>query len=143
MRCCSPIRKPSSTLTLNLMKFSGAGHRGTAFEELDKVRLWSLVLNVKHVLTRYPGALAELGVYKGQSSAVLSYYAEKYARTLYLLDTFTGFATKQYEDGMGEGKAAAFKDTSLEEAQAVVGSYSGNQWLVRNVPGDRYSTNAG
>src|SRR5258708_7821857 len=71
------------------------------FRGLDKARVWSLMLNIKHVLAARPGALAELGVYKGQCSAVLSYYAEKFGRTMYLADTFSGFAETQFEPGMG------------------------------------------
>src|SRR5450759_485645 len=62
------------------------------YRGLDKARLWSLILNIKYVLTKCSGAVAELGVYKGQCSAVLSYYAEHFGRTMYLADTFEGFS---------------------------------------------------
>jgi hypothetical protein len=101
---------------------------------LDKARLWSLILNIKRVLTKHSGAVAELGVYKGQSSAVLSYYAEKFGRIMYLADTFEGFSEQQFDEGMGEGKAAAFKDTSLKVARQMVGEYAGNRWIVGIFP---------
>lgn len=105
-----------------------------SYRGLDIVRVWSLVINLKHVLGRCQGAVAELGVYKGQCSAVLSYYAQKFSRPMYLIDTFKGFAEAQFESGMGEGKETAFKDTSLEAARAVVGEYQENRWIVGMFP---------
>jgi len=100
----------------------------------DLIRLWSFVLNLKRTLSRCPGSVAELGVYKGQSSVVLSYYAEKFERKMYLIDTFQGFSEQQFEEDMGEGKQKAFKDTSLEVARAAVGNYLGNRWVVGVFP---------
>jgi O-methyltransferase len=104
------------------------------YRGLDIARVWSLVLNLKHVLSRCSGSVAELGVYQGQSSALLSYYAEKFSRTMYLADTFQGFAEQQFEEDMGEGKQKAFKDTSLEAARRIVGNYVGNRWIVGMFP---------
>jgi hypothetical protein len=104
------------------------------YRGLDIARVWSMVLNVKHVLSRCAGSVAELGVYQGQSAALLSYYAEKFGRTLYLADTFEGFAEQQFEADMGEGKRAAFKDTSLAAARRVVGNYQKNVWIVGMFP---------
>ena len=104
------------------------------YRGLDIARIWSLVLNLKYALSHCSGAVAELGVYQGQSSALLSYYAEMFERTMYIADTFEGFAKRQFEDGMGEGKQNAFKDTSLESARAVVGDYAGNRWVVGIFP---------
>jgi len=105
-----------------------------SYRRFDMVRLWSFVLNLKHTLAQCTGSVAELGVYKGQSSAVLSYYAEKFQRKMYLIDTFQGFSEQQFEENMGEGKQKAFKDTSLEAARAVVGNYSQNRWVVGVFP---------
>ena len=105
-----------------------------SFRGLDLVRVWSLIINAKHVLSRHAGAMAELGVYQGQSSALLSFFAKRFGRKMYLADTFQGFAEAQYEDGMGEGKQAAFKDVTLEAAREVVGSYEGNRWIVGMFP---------
>jgi hypothetical protein len=91
-------------------------------------------LNAKHVLSKCAGSVAELGVYQGQSSALLSLYAKMFGRKMYLADTFQGFDEKQYEEGMGEGKQAAFKDATLESARAVVGEYEGNRWAVGMFP---------
>jgi hypothetical protein len=105
------------------------------FRGLDFARIWSMVLNVKHALSRCPGSVAELGVYQGQSAALLSFYAETFGRKMYLADTFQGFADEQYEPEMGPGKQVAFKDVTLESAQAVVGDYEGNRWVVGVFPG--------
>jgi O-methyltransferase len=65
---------------------------------------------------------------------VLSYYAEKFDRKIYLADTFEGFAETQFENGMGEGKEKAFKDTSLDAARTVVGDYFGIRWILGVFP---------
>lgn len=108
--------------------------QGDRFRGMDMARLWSIVLNVKQALTRTPGSLAEIGVYHGQCSAVLSHYARLHGRRMYLCDTFQGFAEVQYEVEMSEGKIAAFKDASLEKTQSVVGDYEGNRWIVGMFP---------
>lgn len=121
--------------------------QGDHFRGLDAARLWSLVLNVKHTLARTGGSVAELGVYKGESSAVLSHFAAKAARKMYLIDTFSGFPEHQFEDDFGEGKRAAFKDITLDDVRGKVGDYSGNRWIVGTFPesvteemkGDRFS----
>jgi hypothetical protein len=100
----------------------------------DFVRIWSLALNCEYALSRTGGCVAELGVYKGHCGALLSLYAEKYGRKMYLCDTFQGFAENQYEVDMGEGKKAAFKDVSLESAKTIVGDYAGNRWIVGMFP---------
>jgi Macrocin-O-methyltransferase (TylF) len=104
------------------------------FRGLDLSRLWSFVLNLKHTLKSCSGALAEIGVYQGQSSAVLSHYAHKFRRRVYLADTFEGFPTAHFEDNMGEGKEEAFRDTSLDLARSVVGDYAEIRWVVGSFP---------
>lgn len=111
--------------------------QGDNFRGMDLARVWSLMLNIKHVLSsRNEGALAELGVYKGNSSAVLSHYARRFGRKMYLADTFVGFDSTQIEGeaAVSDGKVAAFKDTSLELAKRVVGDYDGNRWCVGMFP---------
>jgi hypothetical protein len=110
--------------------------QGDSFRGLDFARLWSLVLNVKHVLSRCPGSLAELGVYQGQSSALLSFYAERFSRKIYLADTFGGFPEQQFEleEDKSEGKKVAFKDVSVQAVQRLVGNYEGNRWVVGTFP---------
>lgn len=101
---------------------------------LDFARIWSFALNCDRALSRVQGSVAELGVYAGRSSALLSLYAEKHRRKLYLCDTFQGFPEDQHETGMGEDAKAAFKDVSLDAVKAAVGDYSGNRWVVGSFP---------
>jgi hypothetical protein len=51
---------------------------GDPFRGMDVARLWSFILNLKACLPAVPGALAELGVYKGHSSAVPSHFAARH-----------------------------------------------------------------
>ena len=66
------------------------------------------------------GDIAELGVYKGGTAALLAAFARELKRTAYLLDTFEGF-DKLDLSGIDAGVADAFEDTSLEAVRAVVG----------------------
>lgn len=108
--------------------------QGDRYRGLDVVRLWSFVLNLKHALSRCAGSVAEVGVYQGQSSAVLSYYAQMFGRRAYLADTFSGFADEQLEEGLNASKREAFKEATLEAAREVVGNYAENRWVVGTFP---------
>lgn len=61
------------------------------------------------------GAIAELGVYKGRTSALMNGWSPN--RTLYLMDTFEGFDQRdldvEKEEGYSSGKFE-FSDTSAE-----------------------------
>lgn len=86
----------------------------------DIPRFYALVLNINQVLADgVEGDFAELGVYRGNSAAVLSYYGQLHNRSLLLFDTFTGFDQR---DVIGiDGKAPlAFADTSLDMVRATV-----------------------
>lgn len=109
--------------------------RDDRYRGMDIARLWSLVLNLKRVLPRVDGALAELGVYKGHSSAVIGHYARQASRPMYLIDTFAGFVQEQIEDPLSDNAKAAFRDTSLEYAQATVGNDPMFHWIVGAFPG--------
>ncbi len=108
--------------------------RHDRFRGLDIARLWSLVLNLKRILPRVEGAVAELGVYKGHSSAVIGHYAQSFGRRMYLLDTFAGFVKEQVESPLSDNAKEAFRDTSLEYAQATVGSSDLFHWVVGPFP---------
>jgi len=105
-----------------------------AYRGMDISRLWCLMLNAKATLSRVPGSLAELGVYKGHSSAVLSHYASMFDRKMYLIDTFSGFSTDQLEEDLTPAKATAFRDTNIELARKTVGDYSRNIWVAGSFP---------
>ena len=78
----------------------------------DMHRLYSLVLNVRHLMdNNVQGEYAELGVYKGCTAAVLKYYAYHNNRKLYLFDTFEGFPEEDLVK-YDKGQVKQFKDTS-------------------------------
>ncbi|WP_051639170.1 TylF/MycF/NovP-related O-methyltransferase [Succinivibrio dextrinosolvens] len=78
----------------------------------DMHRLYSLILNIRHVMdSAVPGEFAELGVYKGCTAAVLKYYATLNNRKLYLFDTFEGFLDEDLVS-YDKNQAKQFNDTS-------------------------------
>ena len=83
----------------------------------DFCRIMSVQLAAQRIIERnVAGAIAELGVYRGELAAILNRLFP--GRTLYLFDTFEGFSDNDLSDGQEQrhSKAAAgdFKDTSLE-----------------------------
>jgi hypothetical protein len=88
----------------------------------DLTRLWSLLLNIKQVLSEgVEGDFAELGVWRGNTAAVLAHYAAQAGRQIFLFDTFEGFDQKDIE-GVDRGESARYlSDTSLELVKRVVG----------------------
>lgn len=87
----------------------------------DLPRLYALVLNIKQVLENdVAGDLAELGVYRGNSAAVLAHYARHYRRQLWLFDTFEGFDAQDLV-GADQARPVEFADTSLKAVRDLVG----------------------
>ncbi len=85
----------------------------------DISRLWSLILNIKQIiLDDIQGEFAEVGVWKGNTAAVLAFYANKHGRKVYLFDTFEGFNKKDIKgidlDKNSELKNKNFQDTSIQ-----------------------------
>ena len=89
----------------------------------DIARLLALMLNVKHVLERdnIAGNLAELGVYKGNSAAVLAYYGYRNNRTCYLFDTYSGFDQRDLNGIDASVDSGIFSNTSIEGVLGVIG----------------------
>ena len=88
----------------------------------DITRLYILYQNLRAIDERVvPGALAELGVYKGNSAKILHMVSP--VRKLYLFDTFEGFDSRDVnaESQQLPVNDQAFKDTSLEAVEAFVG----------------------
>jgi hypothetical protein len=87
----------------------------------DSVRLWALVLNIKQVLEEgVEGEFAELGVWRGNTAAVLAHFAVAAKRTVYLFDTFTGFDRRDINN-VDSNVRPTFSDTSVAIAQDVIG----------------------
>ena len=104
-----------------------AGYEGTlryanAFRDAQDIRLAGLRLLAEELSARNSGgAVAELGVYKGEFAAELSRLFPD--RDLYLFDTFTGFTDedlRKEEEATGGSKAwhPDFTDTCIEDVRA-------------------------
>jgi hypothetical protein len=88
----------------------------------DMARFYALYQNVTHVLDEnVPGDIVELGVYKGNSAAILSALGRERGRRTYLFDTFAGFDARDLH-GPDAGRAVQFGDTALETVQELVGT---------------------
>lgn len=88
----------------------------------DTGRLTAFILNIKKVLEDgVEGDFAELGVWKGNTAAVLAHYALKEGRRAIFFDTFEGFSANDLS-GVDIGKKQIFGDTSIALVASVVGS---------------------
>jgi hypothetical protein len=97
----------------------------------DATRLWSLMLNIKQVLSEsIQGDFAELGVWRGNTASVLAHYAAKSDRNVYLFDTFEGFNANDLA-GVDKNKPMAFEDTSIEMVKTVIGDSSDRCLFVK------------
>jgi O-methyltransferase len=110
--------------------FAPAVHDSIASSD-DYFRYATLGLALQRVLTEeIPGALAEVGVWRGETSAFLHRLAPQ--RPLYLFDTFAGFPEQDLPPGREDRR---FRDTSAEAVRQRVGP-SANVILKRGyVPG--------
>jgi hypothetical protein len=87
----------------------------------DASRLWSLILNCRQIIEEaIPGDYAELGVWKGNTAAVLAYYAKVSEKKAYFFDTFSGFDGRDFT-GVDANVEAAFEDTSIDLVSETVG----------------------
>jgi hypothetical protein len=87
----------------------------------DLPRLYALVFNIKQVMyENIIGNIAELGVYRGNSAAILAYYARLYHKRVFLFDTFQGFDERDLV-GVDESKTREFAETSLDHVRDLVG----------------------
>lgn len=87
----------------------------------DHPRHYFLSLAVDQILKEaVAGDFAELGVYRGATASLLATAARRTGRSLYLLDSFEGFAENDLVDA-DAGRGRAFADTSLEAVRALIG----------------------
>ena len=85
----------------------------------DDIRYSSLALAIERLDTdRIPGAFAEVGVYRGVTSAFIHHQAPD--RTYYLFDTFEGFP----EQALNGTADTRFKDTSEKGVAELIGDTS-------------------
>jgi len=88
----------------------------------DIARWYFLNLTIEQLLKEaVSGDVAELGVYKGNTAAILARYAERTAARCYLFDTFEGFSSRDME-GIDSGVPMAFGDARLEDVRRLVSS---------------------
>jgi O-methyltransferase len=85
--------------------------------EDDFCRMMSIRLAAKRIARRnIEGAIAELGVYRGELAAALNWLFPD--RTLYLFDTFEGFSGNDLSEGLEKQHSLAaagdFKDTNID-----------------------------
>jgi hypothetical protein len=87
----------------------------------DAPRFIALILNLRQLLTEgIEGDFAELGVWKGNSAAILADFASKSDRKLFLFDTFSGFDQRDIV-GIDQKESPKFADTSIDYVKETVG----------------------
>ena len=90
----------------------------------DIGRLWAFVLNIKQVVGEgVAGDFAELGVWRGNTAAILAHYARDHGRKVLLFDTFAGFSSRDLQ-GVDAERSAEFADTSIELVRETIGEAS-------------------
>ena len=109
----------------------------------DLPRLYAILLNSKQVLEEgITGDMAELGVYRGNSAAVLAHYARKSGKKLLLFDTFEGFDSRDLVAD-DEKRPVEFDATSLSLVKDVVGEEAVRfvqGWFPQSIPPDLYDS---
>jgi len=89
----------------------------------DAPRFIGLLLNLRQLQNEgIDGDFAELGVWRGNSAAVLAAHAAKDQRKLYLFDTFAGFDAR--DATRDRAKPGYFADTSIGYVRETVGHNS-------------------
>lgn len=85
----------------------------------DIHRFYSIIFNLEQLKKNgVPGDFAELGVYKGNTAAILANYAKELGRRLFLLDTFAGFHSGDIQKQKHSGY---FSDTDINSVKKLVG----------------------
>jgi O-methyltransferase len=88
--------------------------------DLDLIRMTFLALNIGRLEARgVPGAIAELGVWRGNSAKVIHSLAP--GRIFYLFDTFAGFDRNDSETALPDDAMLHFRDTSVAEVKQFLG----------------------
>jgi hypothetical protein len=87
----------------------------------DGARFVSLLLNARKVMEDdVKGDFTELGVWRGNSAAILAKIAEQHGRTLFLFDTFEGFDSRDIKSFDQNRRHGEFQDTSLDYVKQTV-----------------------
>jgi hypothetical protein len=99
--------------------------------DLARFYLFNLIFE-QIIKERLEGDLAELGVYKGNTAALLARFGRAAGKTTYLFDTFQGFSENDMR-GVDAGRKLEFSDTSLEAVRSFVGTERVN-YVVGHFP---------
>ena len=95
----------------------------------DATRFMALMLNLRQLTKEgIPGDFAELGVWRGNSAAILADFATKSNRRLYLFDTFSGFDERDLVD-TDQVHKKGFADTSIDYVRETVGHPGSTAYL--------------
>jgi hypothetical protein len=94
---------------------------GTPGNQHDMARYYFFCLVLDQIVKEgLRGDVAELGVYKGNTAALIALIARRIGSTAYLLDTFEGFSKRDLKD-IDINVRMSFGDTSLRDVRALVG----------------------
>jgi Macrocin-O-methyltransferase (TylF) len=95
--------------------------RGNGTNNGDASRFVALLLNLRQLQSEAIGGdCAEVGVWRGNSAAILADFAVKSGRRLFLFDTFTGFDERDFI-GIDRNMRSGFADTSIDYVRQTVG----------------------
>ncbi|MDQ5950474.1 MAG: O-methyltransferase [Patescibacteria group bacterium] len=97
-------------------EFEDAFLKVKPFSLLDKDRLFMLWQFVKQAKA-FPGAFAQVGVFRGGSAKLVSIAKKENSEPLYLFDTFEGMP--EVDESVDLHKKGDFKNTSLEGVQEL------------------------
>lgn len=114
---------PDSMKSLpNLRSLYGRWIRGNKTNNNgDAARFTALILNLRQLKAdNIPGDFAELGVWRGNSAAILAEFAAASGRHLFLFDTFCGFDRRNLVE-IDQAHNPMFADTSIAYVQETVG----------------------
>jgi hypothetical protein len=101
----------------------------------DAPRFMALVLNLRQLQSEaLPGDFAELGVWKGNSAAILADFAAQSGRRLFLFDTFYGFDQRDLV-GSDQVHPHEFSDTSIDYVRETVGHQDLTTYITGFFPG--------
>lgn len=110
----------------------GAETRRLVKAHIDIVRYGTIALALHRLNEEsVPGAMAELGVFKGELSTFLA--AIEKQRTLYLFDTFAGFPDGDLE--AGRANDSRFRDTSEDAVRRRIGDCANVRFHIGPFPG--------
>jgi hypothetical protein len=87
----------------------------------DAPRLIALILNLRQLQAEgIEGDFAELGVWKGNSAAILAEFAASSGKRLFLFDTFSGFDERDLVN-VDKSHSVRFADTSVDYVRRNIG----------------------